>query len=52
VLALVLVVVLDPLLMWSRFCGPVSGKRFVPEGPSNRSLAAYCQGMQETEPVP
>jgi hypothetical protein len=25
--------------MWSRFCGQVSGRLFVPKGPSDRSLA-------------
>ena len=28
-------------LMWSRFCGQVSKKRFVPKGPSDGSLAVY-----------
>ena len=41
-----------PAVMWSRFCGQVLGKRFVPKGPSDRSLAVYCHGMQETESVP
>jgi hypothetical protein len=35
--------------MWSRFCGQVSGNRFVPKGPSDRSLADKnvdrCQGF-------
>jgi len=38
--------------MWGRFRGQVSGKRFVPKGPSDGSLAVYCQGLQETETRP
>jgi hypothetical protein len=46
--------------MWRRFYGQVSGKVFVPKGLDDSSdsteladvLAVYCQGMQETEPVP
>jgi hypothetical protein len=30
------------LCVWSRFFGRVPGKRFVPKGPSDRSLAVYC----------
>src|SRR5262249_41912293 len=39
--------------MWSRNCGLVSGKLFVPKGPSDSSLAVYCQEMHEngTRPV-
>ena len=51
---LVLVLVLGGLgVVRGRFCGQVSGKRSVPKGPSNRSLAVYCQGMQgnRTRPV-
>jgi len=36
--------------MWSRKCGQVPGV-VVPKGPSDGSLAVYCQGIQETEPV-
>jgi hypothetical protein len=48
------VLVLEGLeVVRSRFCGQVLGERSVPKGPSNRSLAVYCQGMQgnRTRPV-
>jgi hypothetical protein len=52
----VIVLVLVVVLVLDGRCGvdfvDRSGKVFVPKGPSEGSLAVYCQGMQETEPVP